>query len=84
MKNLIIALTLLAAAFGCDPIDNADHNRSARVRGYANFCVDAIWADSDLASFNGLRDMTHREIYEACAEDYETKKLVLIFNDEEM
>lgn len=81
MKNLIIALTLIAAAFGCDPIDSADQDRSQSVRGYAHYCVNQIWSDTRLAQYNMMDHLTHREVYEKCVADYDRKSIVLIMEE---
>ena len=80
MKTLLIILSIFSCSVACDPIDQKDHNRSTRQRAYANYCVDTLWHNPTLAEWNRMENMSHRDIYEACAKDFSEKKITLKIN----
>jgi len=81
MKNLFIIAIILQSvliAIACDPIDPVDASRSDRQRAYAHYCTEAIWSNPRIAGYNGMTTLSHREVYDACAEDYNSKPRMIV------
>lgn len=68
MKYLI-AMILMTAGIACTAPEV-----DPEVNSKAMLCLDENWNDMELAQHNGLNELSHRELYDACVISIETDK----------
>ena len=75
MNKLITLLTLSLLSIACDPIEKA--NYTPEQTAYANECQTNLWSDQELNNYNGVGGLGLRELYDACAEDFNKRRFVI-------